>query len=82
MYQEYDLNPDNLSEEVGARLGLVFLAVKPLTKIGHVEQTSHGIRQMPSEEAITGTANAPPPTSSTALKKRCGCCGQPSNCAE
>lgn len=44
-------NPFYLPEEVGVRLGLVFLTVKPLTKIRRVEQISYGIRQMPSEEA-------------------------------
>lgn len=43
--------PFYLPEEVGVRLGLVFLTVKPLTKIRRVEQISYGIRQMPSEEA-------------------------------
>jgi hypothetical protein len=43
--------PFYLPEEVGVRLGLVFLAVKPLTKLRRVEQISYGIRQMPSEEA-------------------------------
>lgn len=43
--------PFYLSEEVGVRLGLVFLTVKPLSKIRRVEQISYGIRQMPSEEA-------------------------------
>jgi hypothetical protein len=33
------------------RLGLVFLTVKPLTKLLRVETISSGIRQMPSEEA-------------------------------
>ena len=43
--------PFYLPEEVGVRLGLVFLTVKPLSKIRRVEQISYGIRQMPSEEA-------------------------------
>lgn len=43
--------PFYFPEEIGVRLGLVFLAVKPLTKIRRVEQISYGIRQMPSEEA-------------------------------
>ncbi len=43
--------PFYLPEEVGVRLGLVFLAVRSLTKIRRVEQISYGIRQMPSEEA-------------------------------
>lgn len=43
--------PFYLPEEVGVRLGLVFLAVKPLSKFRRVEEISYGIRQMPSEEA-------------------------------
>jgi len=43
--------PFYLPEEVGVRLGLVFLTVKPLSKFRRVEQISYGIRQMPSEEA-------------------------------
>lgn len=42
--------PFYLPEDVGVRLGLVLLSVKPLTKIRRVEQISYGIRQMPSEE--------------------------------
>jgi len=38
-------------DEVGVRLGLVFLTVQPLSKIRRVAQSSYGIRQMPSEEA-------------------------------
>lgn len=43
--------PFYLPEEVGVRLGLVLLTVKPLHKLRRVEQISYGIRQMPSEEA-------------------------------
>lgn len=43
--------PFYLPEDVGVRLGLVFLTVKPLSKFRRVEQISYGIRQMPSEEA-------------------------------
>ena len=55
-YKATDLSPTRnkpfyLPEEVGVRLGLVFLTVKPLSKFRRVEQISHGIRQMPSEEA-------------------------------
>jgi hypothetical protein len=55
-YKATDLSPARqkpfyLSEEVGVRLGLVFLTVKPLTKYRRMEQISHSIRQMPSEEA-------------------------------
>lgn len=55
-YRATDLSPTRqkpfyLPEEVGVRLGLVFLAVKPLSKLRRVEEISYGIRQMPSEEA-------------------------------
>ena len=43
--------PFYLPEEVGVRLGLVFLTIKPLTKLRRVEAISYGIRHMPSEEA-------------------------------
>ena len=51
-----DLSPTRkepffLPEEVGVRLGLVFLAVKRLSKPRRIEEISYGIRQMPSEEA-------------------------------
>lgn len=54
-YKATDLSPTRqrpfyLPEEIGVRLGLVFLIVKPLTKIRRVEEVSYGIRQMPSEE--------------------------------
>lgn len=55
-YKATDLSPARhkpfyLPEEVGVRLGLVFLTVKPLAKFRRVEQVSYGIRQMPPEEA-------------------------------
>lgn len=55
-YKATDLSPTRqkpfyLPEDVGVRLGLVFMAVRPLTKYRRMEQISHGIRQMPSEEA-------------------------------
>ena len=55
-YKATDLSPTRqkpfyLPEEVGVRLGLVFLTVKPLSKFRRVEEISYGIRQMPSEEA-------------------------------
>ncbi len=55
-YKATDLSPERtrpfyLPEAVGVRLGLVFLAVKPLSKLKRVEAISHGIRQMPLEEA-------------------------------
>ncbi|MBP9503112.1 MAG: ASCH domain-containing protein [Candidatus Promineofilum sp.] len=55
-YKATDLSPARqkpfyLPEEAGVRLGLVFLAVKPLGKLRRVEQISHGIRRMPPEEA-------------------------------
>jgi hypothetical protein len=68
-YRATDLSPERrepffLPEAVGVRLGLVFLAVKPLSKLRRLEEISQGIRQMPLEEAYywyskctaTGTA--------------------------
>jgi hypothetical protein len=43
--------PFALSEESGVRLGLLFLAIKPITKMTRVEAISHGLRAMTSEEA-------------------------------
>ncbi len=43
--------PFLLSEESGVRLGLLFLAVKPIAKMERVEAISHGLRSMTSEEA-------------------------------
>ncbi|MGB8644117.1 MAG: ASCH domain-containing protein [Anaerolineae bacterium] len=43
--------PFHLDEESGVRLGLLFLAIKPITKMPRVEAIAHGIRAMTSEEA-------------------------------
>jgi hypothetical protein len=43
--------PLPVNEEIGVRLGLLFLALKPLTKVGRMEQIAAGLRVMPSEEA-------------------------------
>jgi hypothetical protein len=55
-YKATDLNasrrePFLLAEESGVRLGLLFLAVKPISKVERVEAISHGLRAMTSEEA-------------------------------
>lgn len=56
--------PFRLDEETGLRLGLLFLAVKPLTRMDRVEAISSGLRTMPSEEGYywfskcTAEANA------------------------
>jgi len=42
--------PFRLDEESGVRLGLIFLAVRPITKLTRVEDISHGIRAMTREE--------------------------------
>ena len=42
--------PFALSEESGVRLGLLFLAVRPLSKVDRIEAISLGIRSMTSEE--------------------------------
>jgi len=43
--------PFQLDEETGLRLGLLFLAVKPLARMDRVEAISSALRTMPSEEA-------------------------------
>jgi len=42
--------PFHLDEASGVRLGLVFLAAKPISKASRLEQISHGIRLMTAEE--------------------------------
>jgi hypothetical protein len=54
-YKATDLSPDRkkpfyLPEEVGVRLGLILLAIKPLNKLARIEAISYGIRQMSAEE--------------------------------
>ncbi len=54
-YSATDLSPGRrepflLSEESGVRLGLLFLAVRPISKMERVEAISQGIRAMTSEE--------------------------------
>ena len=43
--------PFRLDEETGLRLGLLFMAVKPITRLARVEAISGALRTMPSEEA-------------------------------
>jgi hypothetical protein len=43
-------DPFALDEEWGVRLGLLFLAIKPISKTNRIEAISFGIRQMTSEE--------------------------------
>jgi hypothetical protein len=43
--------PLALSEETGVRLGLLFLALRPLSKVSRMERIAAGVRAMPSEEA-------------------------------
>lgn len=40
-----------LTEETGVRLGLLFLALRPLEKVNRMERIAAGIRAMPIEEA-------------------------------
>jgi len=54
-YKPTDLGADrrepfSLSEESGVRLGLLFLAVKPITKFKRMENISQGLRTMTVEE--------------------------------
>ena len=56
--------PFGLDEETGLRLGLLFLAVRPLSRMDRIEAISSSLRAMPSEEAYywfskcTATASA------------------------
>lgn len=55
-YRPTDLGPGRrepfrLAEESGVRLGLLFLAVRPITKVERIEVIAQGIRAMTSEEA-------------------------------
>lgn len=55
-YRQDDLKssrktPFHLREQVGVRLGLLLLAVKPLRRHVRVEQVAEGVRRMPDEEA-------------------------------
>jgi hypothetical protein len=43
--------PFSLAEETGVRLGLLFLAIRPITKVDRIEVIALGIRAMTSEEA-------------------------------
>lgn len=43
--------PFYLPEEAGVRLGLVFVAVRPLTKFRRIEGIAYRLREMPAEEA-------------------------------
>ena len=42
--------PFHLDEQTGVRLGLVFLAVKRISKANRIEAISQGVRQMTAEE--------------------------------
>lgn len=44
-------DPLDLPEEVGVRTGLLFLALRPLSKVARMERIAAGIRRMPPEEA-------------------------------
>ncbi|NCC37084.1 MAG: hypothetical protein EOM24_34520 [Chloroflexia bacterium] len=44
-------DPIALGEEAGVRLGLLFLAIKPLSKVARMEAIATSIRSMPGEEA-------------------------------
>lgn len=55
-YKATDLSPRRhkpfrLSEENGLRLGLLFLAIAPLSRLDRIEAISRELRAMPSEEA-------------------------------
>jgi hypothetical protein len=43
--------PFELPEEVGVRLGLLFMMVKPLSRSDRITAIAHGLKTMPIEEA-------------------------------
>jgi len=43
--------PFRFSEELGVRLALLFLTIKPLSRVDRIEAIANGIQTMPSEEA-------------------------------
>lgn len=44
-------DPLDLPEEIGVRTGLLFLALRPLSKVARMERIAMGIRRMTPEEA-------------------------------
>jgi len=42
--------PFQLTEESGVRLALIFLAIRPISKVSRIEEISRGIRTMTGEE--------------------------------
>jgi hypothetical protein len=39
-----------MAEESGVRLALIFLAIRPITKVSRIKEISRGIRDMTGEE--------------------------------
>jgi hypothetical protein len=57
-----------LSEESAVRLGLLFVALRPLSKTRRMEQIAEGIRRMAPEEAIYWFSKCATPTSTEARR--------------
>lgn len=58
-----------LSEETGVRLGLLFLAIRPLTKPNRMEQISYGLRSMTVEEIYYWFSKCTNPATSDRAQK-------------
>jgi len=58
----------SLSEEAAVRLGLLFVALRPLSKTRRMEQVADGIRRMAPEEAIYWFSKCTPPGSADARR--------------
>lgn len=61
--------PFQLTEESGVRLALIFLAIRPISKISRIEEISRGIRSMTSEELYYWFAKCTGGTSSDKAQK-------------
>lgn len=57
-----------LPEEAAVRLGLLFVALRPLSRTRRMEQVADGIRRMAPEEAIYWFSKCATPTSSDARR--------------
>ena len=60
--------PFQFNEESGVRLGLIFLAVRPISKMARVEDISRGVRAMTKEELYYWFSKCTGPTAERAQK--------------
>ena len=65
--------PFALAEETGVRLGLLFLAIRPITKVERIEIIAQGIRSMTSEEVYYWYSKCTSGWRPSVHRGRCGC---------